>query len=61
MAKPVISYDRDLPEIPKRRSWKNPTSYLRKKKGGADEFEIIEERRPSKLLLVNKLRRAVDG
>ncbi|MFQ5853173.1 MAG: DEAD/DEAH box helicase, partial [Candidatus Binatia bacterium] len=60
MAKPVISYDKDLPEIPDRRSWEQPTAYLRKKAGSKDKFEIIEERRPSKLLLVNPLRKAVD-
>lgn len=31
MAKPVISYDKDLPEMPDRRSREEPTSYLRKK------------------------------
>lgn len=61
MATPVISYDKDLPEIPDRRAWENPTSYLRKKEGSKDDFEVVEGRRPSKLLLVNKLRQAVDG
>src|SRR3989338_4947545 len=60
MAIAVISYDKDLPEIPDRRSWEKPTSYLRKKPRTQDEFEIVEERRPSKLLLVNKLRQAVE-
>ena len=60
MAKPVISYDKDLPEIEGRHSWERPTSYLRKKEGSKDDFEVVEERRPSKLLLVNKLRQAVD-
>lgn len=59
MAKAVISYDKDLPEIPERRAHEPPTSYLRKKSGTADEFEIVEGRRPSKLLLVNRLREAV--
>jgi type III restriction enzyme len=60
MATAVISYDKDLPEIPDRQAHLCPTAYLRKKAGSADEFEIVEERRPSKLLLVNRLRQAVD-
>lgn len=28
MAKAVIAYDKDLPEIPGRRPWEKPTSYL---------------------------------
>jgi type III restriction enzyme len=59
MAEAVISYDKDLPEIPDRRPDIEPSCYLRKKRGALDEWEVIEERRPSKMLLVNKLRRAV--
>lgn len=58
MTKPVISYDKDLPEIPDRLPHLPPDSYLAKKT--KEEFEIVEGRRPSKLLLVNRLRRAVD-
>jgi len=61
MARTVVSYDKDLPEIPYRLAYEPPTSYLAKKKGSEDEFEIIEERRPSNLLLINKLRKAVDA
>lgn len=57
MAKAVISYDKDLPEIPDREPHRPPNAYLRKKK--KDEFEIVEGRRPSKLLLIHKLRDAV--
>src|SRR5207249_85670 len=53
-------YDKDLPEIPDRQAHLPPTSYLRKKAGTADEFEIVEGRRPSQMLLVNRLRKAVD-
>ena len=60
MAKAVISYDKDLPEIPDRLPDRQPTSYLRKKAGTTDEFEIVEGRRPSQMLLVNKLRQEVD-
>ena len=28
MTKAVIAYDKDLPEIPGRRPWEAPTSYL---------------------------------
>lgn len=60
MAKAVVSYDKDLPEIPERQPHLPPDAYLRKKEGTTDEFEIVEERRPSKMLLVDKLREAVD-
>ncbi|MBI2191403.1 MAG: DEAD/DEAH box helicase family protein [Planctomycetes bacterium] len=59
MAKAVISYDKDLPEIPDRQAHLPPRSYLRKKAGIKDEYEIVDGRRPSKLLLINKLRKAV--
>jgi len=36
MAKPVISYDKDLPEVPDRRSWERPDSYLRNYKRLSD-------------------------
>ena len=58
MPEAIISYDKDLPEIPDREPHLPPTAYLRKKK--RDEFEIIEGRRPSKLFLVKKLRDAVE-
>jgi len=60
MPQPVISYDKDLPEIPDRQPYLPPTAYLRKKKDKKDEFEIIQGRRPSKLLLIKKLREAVE-
>lgn len=60
MARPVITYDKDLPEIPDRDSYLPPEAYLRKKAGTTNEYEIVEERRPSKMLLVNNLRSAVD-
>jgi type III restriction enzyme len=58
----VVSYDKDLPEVPDRlgQSHLPPTSYLRKKEG-TDEFEVVRGRRPSKLLLVNRLREEVNG
>ena len=60
MAKSVIAYDKDLPEIPDRRPWEKPTSFLVR----GEELGIWQVddsgRRPSNLLLVNKLRTAVD-
>ena len=71
MAHSIISYDSDLPEIPDRRPWERPTSYLVKDapapygvKGDPAPSGWREEsssRRPSPLLLVPKLRAAVDA
>jgi type III restriction enzyme len=58
MAKAVIFYDKDLPEIPDRKAHLKPDAHLIKKT--ADEYEIVDRRRPSKMLLVNRLRQAVD-
>ena len=58
MAKAVISYDKDLPEIPDRLAHLKPDAYLIKKT--AEEYEVVEGRRPSKMLLVNHLREEVD-
>lgn len=59
MAKAVISYDKDLPEVPGRQAHLKPDCHLIKKT--AEEYEIVEGRRPSKMLLVNRLREAVDN
>ncbi len=62
MAKAVISYDKDLPEIPGRRPWERPTSYLVKdNKVPTGWREETVGRRPSRLLLVTKIRAAVDA
>lgn len=62
MAKAVIAYDKDLPEIPDRRPWEKPTSYLVKDDSAATGWRVDESgRRPSRLLLVPKLRAAVDA
>lgn len=58
----VIGYDRLLPEIPGRRSWEKPKSYLVKEPGTETGWrEETSGRRPSRLLLVPKIRRAVDA
>lgn len=54
----IIAYDRALPEIPDRDPSTEPDCYLRKVEG-TDDFEVVPGRRPSKMLLVNKLRVAV--
>ena len=59
MTEAVITYDKDLPEIPDHCSFLEPDRFLRKKPGKNEEFEIVEGRRPSRLILVNQLRLAV--
>ena len=62
MAKAVIAYDKNLPEIPGRRPWEKPTSCLVKDDGAATGWrEETSDRRPSRLLLVPKIRAAVDA
>ena len=62
MARAVIAYDKELPEIPGRRPWEKPTSYLVKDdKVPTGWREETSGRRPSRLLLVTKIRSAVDA
>ena len=62
MAKAVIAYDKDLPEIPGRLPWERPTSYLVKDESVPIGWrEETSGRRPSHLLLVPKIRAAVDA
>jgi len=62
MARAIVGYDKDLPEIPGRRPWQKPISYLVKDDtnptGGREDDS---GRRPSRLLLVPKIRAAVDA
>lgn len=61
MAKAVIAYDKDLPEILGRRPWEKPTSYLVKDDAAPTGWRVdTSGRRPSRLLLVPKIRAAVD-
>ncbi len=61
MARAVIAYDKDLPEIPGRRPWEKPTSYLVKDaKAPTGWREDTSGRRPTRLLLVPKIRATVD-
>ena len=62
MAKSIIAYDKDLPEIPGRCPWDRPTSFLVKDPEAPNGWrEDTSGRRPSRLLLIQKLRAAVDG
>ena len=62
MTDAVIAYDKDLPEIPGRRPWEKPTSYLIKDDVATTGWRMDESgRRPSRLLLVPKIRAAVDA
>ena len=62
MAKAVIAYDKSLPEIPGRRPWEKPTSYLVKDDAARTGWrQETSGRRPSRLLLVPKIRAAVDA
>lgn len=56
----IVSYEREFPELEDRDAAERPTKYLRKA-DGSDDFEVIDGRRPSRMLLVNKLREAVDA
>ena len=61
MARSVIEYDKDLPEIAGRLPWTPPTSHLVKDEAARTGWSEEAERRPSKLLLVPKIRAAVDA
>ena len=62
MARAIITYDKDLPEIGDRRPWEKPTSYLVKDDTAPTGWrEDDSGRRPSQLILVPKIRAAVDA
>ena len=62
MARSVIAYDKDLPEVAGRLPWRPPTSHLVKDDDAPTGWrEDKSGRRPSKLLLVPKIRAAVDA
>jgi len=58
MVRSVVQYDKDLPEIEGRNPYEKPDAYLEKK--SEEKFVVVNKRRPSKMLLVNKLRGSVD-
>ena len=62
MPRSVIAYDKDLPEIAGRCPWEKPGSFLVKDdKAPTGWRENTSGRRPSRLLLVPKIRVAVDA
>ena len=62
MAKAVINYDKDLPEIRDRSPWERPTSHLVKDAAAPSGWrEDKSGRRPSNILLVPKIRDKVDA
>ena len=62
MARSVIAYDKDLPEVAGRLPWTPPTSHLVKDDDAPTGWrEDKSGRRPSKLLLVPKIRAEVDA
>lgn len=57
--KSVITFDRSFPELPGRSPYTRPTQHL-VREGRHGDVEIVDGRRPSDLLLVEKIRAAVD-
>jgi type III restriction enzyme len=55
-----FGYELQLPGLEDRDPYSQPTSFVRKV-SGSDELELVPERRPSEMLVVNELRRAVDA
>jgi type III restriction enzyme len=61
MSGSLIAYDKDLPEIPGRRPWEPPTSFLIKDDAAPTGWSVDNSgRRPSRILLVPRIRAAVD-
>jgi hypothetical protein len=61
MPQSIITYDKDLPEVPGRCPWIKPTSYLVKDiTADTGWSENKSGRRPSNLLLITRLRQVVD-
>ncbi len=58
MPESIVPYDKTLPYIEDRNPWEISVSYLKKK--AVNEYELIQGRRPSKMLIVNKLRSDID-
>ena len=61
MARAVIAYDKDLPEVAGRLPWLPPTSHLVKDEAEPTGWREEAGRRPSKLLLVPRIRAEVNA
>jgi len=55
--KSVVQYDKDIPELEGRDATQEPDRHLQRSESG--EVEVVSRRRPSKMLLVNELRKSV--
>ncbi len=60
MARAVIAYDKELPEIPGRLPWEKPAQHLVKDDAAPTGWRVEAGRRESQILLVPKIRKAVD-
>ena len=60
MSEAVIPYDKDLPEIPGRLPWEKPEKHLVKDDDAESGWGVTDGRRRSHLLLIKKIRSAVD-
>lgn len=60
MPRSVIAYDKDLPEIPGRMPWCKPDAHLVKDGMAETGWRVEPGRRESRLLLVPRIRKAVD-
>lgn len=58
MPETFVPYDKELPYVEGREPWEVPTCYLRKT--GPNQYEQVTGRRPSTMLLVNRLRADID-
>jgi len=58
--KATVSYGTDIPELDDRDPTTEPSQYL-EKIPGTNEFQVVDGRRPSKMLMVNRLRASVDA
>jgi len=57
--KSIVQYDKTLPYIEDREPWVKPDRHL--VKDGTNSYKVVAGRRPSKMLLVNKLRSEIDN
>lgn len=57
--KVVIPLEQEIPEIKGRKSWEIPTSHL--EKDGVGGYKQVNNRRPSKTILANNIRKEVDA